>query len=301
MIIERASERCIACLKEPPFVGCVGFTREHIIPEALGGILTSDCLCKGCNSHFGKTFEARAKSDPAIRMAIYHLRYELPDLYRSMEHSLPYKIRTEIGLMPGFSRDGEIKGATVKLEDGSLMSSGEQTDATLRKLMKKRGYSAEYIEDALKRLEQAPEEVEYEVAPGIPVTKRIAFDAGPDLTAGDNLNHLVPLKIAYETAALAFGSPVLADLPPLREMRRALRAGDATAPVFRVDELMSRDRKYEPVHGIMWEGNKPTATFRVMLFGYLSYRVHLPNLTFDLQPFGYTHEIDTGRDYCNLI
>jgi hypothetical protein len=139
------------------------------------------------------------------------------------------------------------------------------------------------------------------LAPGIPVTKRIALDAGPDLAKGENLNHLVPLKIAYETAALAFGSPALADVPPLREMRRALLAGDSTAPVFRVEEKMSRDRKYEPIHGIMWEGNNPTASFRIMLFGYLAYRIHLPNLTFDREPFAYTHEIDTGRDYCNLV
>jgi hypothetical protein len=151
MIIERSAECCIACLAEPPFADGVGFTEEHIIPEALGGILTSNCLCKDCNSHFGATFEGRAKSDPAIRIAIYQLRHKLPALYAAMEQAQPYRIKTAVGIVSAHFRGGEIKGSTVKLADGSLMSSPEQTEATLRRLMQKQGCSADYIEDAVKR------------------------------------------------------------------------------------------------------------------------------------------------------
>lgn len=50
------------------------------------------------------------------------------------------------------------------------------------------------------------------------VSLRVRFGAFSEVS--NHAEALVPLKIAYEIAALAFDSPVLADLPPQREMRR---------------------------------------------------------------------------------
>ncbi len=42
-----AGDRCILCLTEGPLC------EEHLIPEALGGNLTSEFLCVSCNSRLG--------------------------------------------------------------------------------------------------------------------------------------------------------------------------------------------------------------------------------------------------------
>ena len=65
-------DRCIICLAND------ALTEEHVIPEALGGDLTCYFLCKPCNDVFGSSFEAKAKTDPAIRIAVRNLRSEIP-------------------------------------------------------------------------------------------------------------------------------------------------------------------------------------------------------------------------------
>lgn len=221
MLIPRFEERCISCLRAPPFEDGQGFTCEHVIPRALGGILRCEFLCGKCNAEYGHTFERKTRRDPAIRRAIWGLRNELPHLFRKIEKGQP-KIR----------------------------------DANGNDL--------------------------------------------PDLSKGETLTPLVSLKIAYEFACLSFGSPMLAnDNPALREIRRTLIQGDIDAPVFRVQEMIAKDRTPRPFHGIAFEGNDPHAVIQVRLFGYLAYRVHFPNLAIQKEPFGYTHALDHGQEWVN--
>ena len=53
--------QCIVCLANSDL------TVEHLIPEALGGRLTSRLLCRACNSRIGHQAEGQAKADPTIR------------------------------------------------------------------------------------------------------------------------------------------------------------------------------------------------------------------------------------------
>jgi hypothetical protein len=296
MLLPRTADRCIVCLREPPFANGFGFSEEHIIPAALGGVLTCEFLCKKCNDAFGATFEAKAKTDPAIRNAIRHLRDQLPELHASMENGQAYRIRTDVGDLPGVFRGREIKGRTKRLEDGSLMASSDETEPHLRGIMQKKGHTPEQIAAALEKLKLGPEETQIELAPDFYVIKRMAFDGGPDFAEGESLKPLVSLKIAYEFAVLSFGPPVLVDNPALNEIRRTLHECDAESLPCRVDSLVARDRKYQPIHGIAFEGNHPHATIQVRLFGYLAYRVHFPSLCFDHKPFAYTHYLDTGEE-----
>ena len=55
MHIPWTGKRCILCLKEVPL------SAEHLIPVALGGVLTCDLLCKDCNSTLGS--RSRPKSE----------------------------------------------------------------------------------------------------------------------------------------------------------------------------------------------------------------------------------------------
>ncbi|MCC6789189.1 MAG: hypothetical protein IT547_15260 [Hyphomonadaceae bacterium] len=219
MLIPHFEERCVSCLRTPPFQGRTGLAKEHVIPRALGGILHCEFLCPKCNAQYGHTFERKTRRDPAIRRAIWGLRNELPHLYRKIEKGQP-----------------KIIG--------------------------------------------------------------INGDESPDLSKAETLTPLISLKIAYEFECLSFGRSMLAnDNPALREIRRTLIQGDTSAPVFRVQEMIAKDRTPRPFHGIAFEGNDPHAVIQVRLFGYLAYRVHFPNLAIEKEPFGYTHTLDDAKEW----
>jgi hypothetical protein len=294
MLVSHAAGLCIVCLKRPPFPDGFGFSEEHVIPEALGGKLTCKFLCKSCNESFGKGFEARAKTDPSIRIAIANLKSELPLLYNSIESGQLYELTTDIGSMPGKFDNGTVRGRTKKMPDNSLMVPEEHTHRKLQEILKKGGLGADEIARAIKIYDEAPPEKKIEIAPRTSIVRRMTKAAKQNMTGGRLLDPLVCLKVVYEFAALVFGSPVFANNLALNEIRRALRERDNNTPVFRVDVLMASS--YKPFHGIVFEGNKPYAMFQIRLFGRLAYRIHLPKLRFDREPVAYTHFLATGEE-----
>jgi len=115
MLIPHCDERCISCLRSPPFEDEQGLTKEHIIPRVLGGILHCRFLCRRCNKEYGHTFERKTRRDPAIRRAIYSLRGELPHLYRKIEDGQPKVVNGDGALSPDLSV-GETLTALVSLK-----------------------------------------------------------------------------------------------------------------------------------------------------------------------------------------
>ena len=297
MLVPRSADICIICLRQPPFPDDSGFSKEHVIPAALGGMLACEFLCKSCNDHFGSGFEARAKTDPSIRIAIAKLQPELPELYKSIESGQLYNMTTNAGNLSGKFYNGTVRGRARKMPDNSLMVPEEDTHRKLREILTKDGLGANKIERALKCFDQAPTEQEVEIAPGTIVVKRITSAVSQDMSGGRLIDPLVCLKVVYEFAALLFGTPVFADNPALNEIRRALRERDKKSPSFRVDILNASS--YRAFHGIAFEGNSPHAAFQMRLFGRLAYRVHLPNLGFDHRPVAYTHHLATGEETLN--
>jgi hypothetical protein len=219
VLVPHFEDRCVSCLRSPPFEGGQGLTKEHVIPRALGGILHCEFLCQKCNKEYGHTFERKTRRDPAIRVAVHALRKKLPQLHRRIEKGQPQR----------------------------------------------QGANGEVF---------------------------------PDISKGETLTPLIGLKVAYQFAVLSFGSPMLAnDNPALREIRRALIEGDREAPVFSVQDMITKDRAPHPFHGIAFEGNDPHAVIQVRLFGSLAYRVHFPNLALQREPFRYTHTLDDAKEW----
>jgi hypothetical protein len=284
-------------LKEPPFLDGALFTEEHVIPRALGGVLAWHSLCAECNSLFGRTFERRAKSDPAIRRAIHRLKDKLPDLFAEIEEGQPYILESGGRNLPGVFRKGRVVPLTREV-DGDLWVSADNAEQSVKKKLRKAGLSPNEVEDAWKRYVAAPESTPVDLGGGLAAMSHPTYILGPDLSQGEALTPLVSLKIAYEFAVLSFGAVMLGDNPALNEVRRALLEGDAASPVFNVEPKITRDRKAEPFHGIAFEGNKPHAVIQVRLFGLLAYRVNLPNLGIHHKAFGYRLDLDTGEEGC---
>jgi hypothetical protein len=285
--VPRWLDRCIICLKS----NC-NFTKEHIIPKSIGGNLQCDFLCKDCNSNFGRTFEAKANCDPAVRRAIAALKTELPSLYASIEKAQSHLLATNVGQISGRYQDGEVVHHGTTLADGTLLVPDSMTKVHLTKMLKRKGSEDADVAAALTRYRSAEFEVEVPMPHGIAIIKRETTYVGPDFTDSKPLDPLVVLKIAYEFSVLVMGAGILE--PRFNEIRRCLKENDNSSKAFKIESLEAV--KFNTFHGIVFEGNRPHATIQVRLFGKLAYRVQLFGHSFNLKPINYTQDLKTGED-----
>jgi HNH endonuclease len=292
--IARWLDRCIVCLNGPTFSNRLTFSEEHIIPRALGGRLTCEFLCKSCNDSFGSSFEAKAKSDPSIRLAIQELRTELPALYAAIEKGQKHLILTGVGPLAAYYRNGWVQNEGTRLNDGSLIVPDHATEHHLKKMMTRDGLGLSEIERALAIFRDAPFEEKAKLTTEITVVKRQSAYGGPNLAKGELLDPLVALKIAYEYSVLLMGVAALDDQIHFNELRRCLQEKDINSQSFKVERLQAE--KHDPFHGIGFEGNKPHVTIQIRLFGLIAYRVHFVGLSFNLDPTYYTHNLVNGAE-----
>ena len=92
-------------------------TLEHVIPEALGGNLTSYFACKDCNSRLGHRLEGKAKMDPTIRVLAKQLRL-------SIDRELPHLIEKESSPL-GFAKGASP--STYRPREGTSLVPKELT------------------------------------------------------------------------------------------------------------------------------------------------------------------------------
>ena len=114
MRIEWKHSRCITCLRSKEL------TLEHVIPDSLGGILTSRFLCRDCNSRFGSTFEAAARLAPELRKAVSGLGSDLTQLAEKLERGAEYQSQFGDPTSKAKLRNDGSAGV-FSLEDGSLV------------------------------------------------------------------------------------------------------------------------------------------------------------------------------------
>ena len=294
MHIPRFAEQCIICLSQPSLADGNGWSAEHVIPRALGGIITCDFVCQSCNSKMGAGFERLAKSDPSIRLAIGNLSQELPKLYSSIEDGQEHILATAVGQIVGKYRDGEIQGGYKKLPDGSLLAPSNDAMRHIQNKLAKEGLTHIQIQDALDIWKKAEVGVTVDLSANIAVIEHVAEYVGPNLSEGEPLNPLVTLKIAYEFAALIVGTPILESQLPFQEVRRCLIEQRTNSEVFNIERLDATD--YKSFHGIAFEGKSHIATFQVRLFGKLAYRVKFAKVAINISPCTYTHDLKLGTD-----
>lgn len=111
------------------------------------------------------------------------------------------------------------------------------------------------------------------------------------------MDPLAPLKMAYEFMACHVGGAIYGDA--WDQIRQALRQETAQAGIFEVERLTSE--KYEPFHGLCFEGNEPHARVQIRLFGWLVFRVHFLLCRVSGARFIYTHDLEAGREYLNTL
>ena len=182
--------------------------------------------------------------------------------------------------------------------DGSLIQPTPDARNSFDTILRRQGYDAPFRAEAIRVLDDAPENVRVTVAPGLEVVKwevtklELALD-GPLMDA------VVPLKIAFEFLACHLGTAVYDKTPPLDEVRRALAGGPIDPHWVSVERLTAA--KARPFHGVMFEGNVPHARSQIRLFGKLAFCVHFLRLAVDGPRGQYTHDLVTNEEHVREV
>jgi len=304
--------RCILCRAKGHRTPEGRLTAEHIIPRAVGGVLTCNFLCKVCNEVLGG-HEAKLKKDPAVRLAIQNLNDQTPWLHKRMSPNQGFVAESQGGTVEGFYRKDQSSGGlefrvnTSQKPDGSLVAPTDDARKRLSDMLRQDGFSEAGIEEALRKFDEAPEDIRVTVAPGFDIVKWAVTRVGPKLDGRLSLVRLAPggeevlqgagislLKVAFEYLALHVGSEILS--PVLDPVRDALRRNDASLSPHRVE--WKRGPRLEAFHRLVIEPAPSYIVVQIRLFGELAYRVHFPNVRAGKKfpRFAYTHDLLQRRE-----
>ena len=287
MNIEWTGKRCILCLKEVPL------SREHIIPKAIGGILTCSFLCKECNSSLGTRVDAEVKKDPRIRFAVDNLQSDIPDLAHKFMEGQPYIL--QVGSRPerGKFRKGELRVTTRQTKEGALIQPSDEGYKSNERILQKRGIGETHIQEALRRLDEAEKNEVVELAPDRIAIKRSVEKVELDPRGSKLLTPLFPLKIGYEFLALLLGTAICKRDSALDELRIALRQGIEDHPSFWLEECVLEPELF---HSLSLETNRPYAHVLIKLFGGITFRVHFRRLAINHPRLSYQHDLVTNQE-----
>lgn len=286
MLIPWNSRTCILCLRDGVL------TVEHVIPGSLGGRLTSRILCKNCNDRLGHGFESDARLAPELRHAAAGMAPDLGALAEALEVGAKYVAQFgEQQIVQKVRGDGQF--GTAKLADESLIVPEVEAASHISSILRKRGASEQEINGAIGRWTESESGQILNLGRNVLVRKWVNHPSTPTYTE-PAMSPLVPLKIAYEFAALILGVAVLQPAPGLDRIREALQEQDEAF----AKAVLAERRAREPAafHGIAFMGNEPTAVIQVRLFGLLAYNVTLPATAIDFGKVVYTHRLDTNKD-----
>ena len=293
MKIPWPGDQCILCSEKKPF------SDEHIIPQALGGRLTCKFLCTRCNSELGRGTEMAARSDPSTLLAAQNLEDKIPKLARELIENHPHIGHSEPGPAPGYVRNGQFHVCSRKLEDGSIVQPSDNARQSVSTTLRRRGSDEGHIAQALRTFDHTPENEKVQVAGGLRIVKWAITRVEPDFTKARPMDPLIPVKVAFEFLALHLGTAIYENGPPFLEIRGILRSGALKPDFVKVDRLSSN--KYEPFHGICFEGNNPYAKVQIRFFGWLAFRVHFLHLAVGGPRFIYTHRLDTCKEWVDVV
>lgn len=285
-------DRCILCLDNGVL------SKEHIIPEQLGGKLWSKILCKNCNDQIGHEIEADIKKDPSIRFALEGIKLEAPDTYKKLSSGLEFIAISNHGKVKGKIKNNEFNPRTYREKDGSIIQATKNAKQSIRRILEKQNQSNDEITKKLLVVENAPLNELIKLDDNFEFIKRGIDEIHPDLT-GEMINDIVLLKIAYEFLALHLGNYIYQDsLQPIRDFI----LNKTKDPSFCEVEYL-RTTRYEAFHGMFIEQKQPCIWVQIRLFGWLVYRVKFPNLALDEGTERVVYQIDlkTNTEDCGKI
>lgn len=280
---------CIFCFRTIPEVE---FSKEHVIPDSLGGqLILRDWVCSDCNSRFGAEFDHEILKNPEIVSALEKcgLRYDTAQLINKN-----YKIL-------GFADGIEVKGIATKngfefppqkLSDESIILPDKQYKEPLRKMINRdqrlydAGLTKEEIENLTEQLIEGYEAaaVGEEISAsmlGITLVKRSdAFKIKFEAKSSGDVSRLVA-KIGYEFGFLTCYREFLGSECVAKPLRSFIVNGEKQ-PEFHVVRIYADFSDCKPVHFIRFQASDHETTFVVGFFGGIRYELIAPAFEYNV-------------------
>jgi len=238
--------------------------------------------------------EANAKADPSILIAAKILKDKIPDIATALIESHPHVAYSETSPAQGYIKNGEFRVKSRKLTDGSLIQPTDIGRKSLMRILQKFGWHKTSAQKAVSFFDEAPENKRVEIAPGLEAVKWSIDRLEVNMTRTGIMDPLIPTKTAYEFLSCYVGSAIYDDSLHLSQIRESITNKKMNPDVLQVERLSSN--KYEPFHGICFEGGDPYAKVQIRLFGWLAFRVHFLHWFIGGPRYAYTHRLDTNEE-----
>lgn len=292
-------ERCIICLGTPQEGDHMSQrTEAHIIPESVGGKLSSPFLCNQCNSDMGSK-EGQLPKDVVILGLVDRLTDVLPAAFVN-------SIRTHAGYFVDSEDFGAIyarlntQGVLTPQESETIR--GERN--TLRHMeseLRRHEADDETVKTKLGEFAEAEQGTTIEVVPGLRVVKRVPLSEFDWKRTYDEpiVSRAVPLGVAYLYLALCIGGHIYDDaLEPTRVALREAMAGDKTLENTWPFTPMRTEAPPEPKHALGVVQEDDAVLVKVWFFRQYLWPVRFPGVKLrGTEPF-YRLDLVTGEESC---
>jgi hypothetical protein len=280
MKIPWPEKRCIVCLNAPQVgVELSQMTDSHVIPKSVGGRLSAEFLCKGCNDRMGE-LEATLQKDASVRRFVDQLENDLPrDLVQMIRCGERYFADTE-----HYGRVEATMGERAELRPRQSIAvrSDENTRKQIEADLRRRGSTSEEIAAVQVAFEAAKPGEWIEIRSGFRIQKRIDWSSlslQPSLT--DPITPLeVPVGIAYLFMAACVGTEIYGGVfDPVRKALQAALVGDAaSAAAYCKNRHGTEKRIAKPQHLLRARAGTRETTVVFQVFGDLAWPVEFPGV-----------------------
>ncbi len=220
----------------------------------------------------------QVKTDPQFRFAVEQLQKEIPKLYQEYNKRNRYVGASKGGppIRMTLGTGGKYRMHWTNLDDGSALHDTAEMRKSLKRELEKSGKGPAEVDSILERFDSAPNDVEFEVTPGLSFIKRDVTTIYPDLR-GELISDRLIAKIGYVHLCLcvtpellmthrAFFEPIVefvrgGEKPEYIEIKRGLR------------------EKYQPSHMFRVDCEEGKTTLKFQIFGVIAFDFVLSGLT----------------------
>jgi hypothetical protein len=274
---------CIFCFRGHPGVT---FSKEHVIPDSLGGqLILYDYVCSECNSRFGREFDHQILKNPAIVAALEKLK---------LAHNRPQLINKNFRIS-GFSDEIEVRGKATddgfefpsqSIPDGSVIHpEGEYKEPLLKSILRDQslynaGMKTDQIMEEYERLvatyEKAAvgQKIEWPSLGRTLVKRSNAFKIKLEPKGSGDVSRLVA-KIGYEFGFLTCYREFLSSECVAKPLHSFIMNGEKQ-PGFHIMRIGTELSDYVPIHFISFQVYDSVTRIVVGFFGSIAYALIAP-------------------------
>jgi len=265
-------DRCILCKSDKDKM-----TKEHIIPDSIGGKLQAKILCEKCNNDIGSKIYKELVDDILIREAIIDLRDQIPQVFDKFKINLDFEgISSDGRIVPmRYNNKGELKSKTLPAENDSVIYDMKISEKEIKHRLENLKSTKSDINILVEKWKNAPYNKRTTLSKGIDFIKTDINDINI-LYSGDRASIKVPMLISFEFLSLVIGERIF--LKEFDKIRDFICGKEGLPDSIYINIL--RGEKYLPEISIYADDSEFGEFIKicVIFFNWLCLDVHYKNI-----------------------